>query len=214
MRTLIALSVALLLAATPVKAECPRLTDAQVKRKVAELQLAPNTNPGIAMAELHGYCTRAPAALLCAGGAGGKLTLQQVRAVDWKLRQQFEYETDFVHYGVDDRWASGVVCGDCEDYVLTLADRLHAAGEGGAQMRLMIWRPEPAYGHATLLVETADAGVVEVGVGDADTQTPHPYDPSQGRRYATVRMDGQHKIEPFAGYRVTWTGDVTPIAGR
>lgn len=135
-------------------------------------------------------CRRDPQALLCAGGKGGDtLSLARVQAVDAELRAKYRYKSDEETYGVDDYWTHDVLCGDCEDYALTLADRLHAAGERSAAMSLMLWQPSLGVGHATLLVDTADRGVVEAGVGPGGE--PQAVDWSAGTRIAFMALDGR-----------------------
>lgn len=193
--------------APPGGPSCPPLTREQAIR-AAEFALRPE--PGmidaISTDAFRPYCRPGPRAkqpFLCTGGGGRKLTLAEVTAVDAAYRTQFTYRADYIEYGDEDRWRAGVVCGDCEDYSLTLAGKLHAAGGGGQFLRLMLWGYPTGGGHATLLVETADAGVIEVGNGPAATQGPQPYNPARGKRFATIRFDGKRKLEPTPGYKVT-----------
>lgn len=195
----------LLFFAAPAAAKCPPLTTHQIAvlRQVEHEQAGPQQALiAIDVASFDGFCRVKPKALLCAGGIGTKLTLAQVSAIDAVFRHEFEYRDDDVQYG-SDVWNDAAVCGDCEDYALTLANRLHAGGEGGEDMALMIWSPYPGAGHATLIVDTADAGLVEVGTGPAATESPHPFDPSQGARFGYIVMDGARAITPFPGYIVT-----------
>jgi hypothetical protein len=43
-------------------------------------------------------------------------------------------------------------------------------------MALMFWSPFRGAAHATLIIETADAGVVEIGTGPAASEGAHPFD--------------------------------------
>lgn len=218
MRLIPALAVAFSLFCAPVLADCPPLTPAEVARG-AELAHAPESTNTQAI-DVRGFKVFCPpgrhpnAPLLCTGGTGGKLSLTQVRLIDLSLRMQFQYRDDYIQYGPqsDDLWRAGVLCGDCEDYALTLADRLYAAGEGGPFMRLAIWFPSGVGAHATLLIETTDAGVVEAGVGPISTEGPLPYNPTRGRRFATIRFDGARKITTEPGIRIGRFGDVVYTA--
>ncbi|AXQ68576.1 peptidase [Caulobacter phage CcrPW] len=138
--------------------------------------------------------------MICAGGPGKALASADVISIDLEMRKQFEYRDDKLRTGNADFWDNDTLCGDCEDYALTLAERLHKAGQGGDRMILMMWSPGIGLAHATLLVETADQGWYEVGVGAAET--PAPYDSTRGDRFGGIRMDGKRKIGPMPGYRV------------
>lgn len=200
-----ALALTLLFTASfaPATAGCPTLTPTEIVR-AAELKLRP-INPNavaIDIAALSKYCRKAVSPLLCKGAAGGKLPIASVRAVDQTLRQQFEYRADYTRFGTDDLWQAGVVCGDCEDYALTAAARLNLAGQGGAHMKMMLWFVGPGLAHATLLVDTADEGWVELGVGRAETEAPKPYRADRGIRLASITLDGKRVVQPEDGYVV------------
>ncbi len=134
-------------------------------------------------------CRQAPSAVACSGGAGRKPTLAEVQAADTKLRMEFTYRTDRAVFGTGDHYSHAALCGDCEDFALVLSERLKAGGAGGPHMGLIVWQNSPYTMHATLLVDTIDAGQVEVGVGPAET--PHPMDWKKGIRIATLWMDGR-----------------------
>lgn len=201
------LSAAILLAfsscavPSPVLAHCPPLTAAQIARSQLPTHLVIQASNAIDVSSLAKFCGSGDGqqAVLCTGGGSGKLTLAEVKAVDAAIRSGFEYRDDFVAFGPDgaDRWQTNTLCGDCEDYALTVSDALHRAGEGGASMSLMLWLPSPTSAHATLLVQTSDAGVVEISVGEGGE--PKPYDPTLGERFAAIRMDGGHLIETLGG---------------
>jgi predicted transglutaminase-like cysteine proteinase len=208
MRLFAGLLAALVLAiAPPAYAKCPPLKPKevvalkQVEREEIAAAKTPSQMNGISIAPLTSFCKLKPKALICAGGIGTTLTLAQVRAVDAVFRAAFEYRSDDVQYG-DDVWNDATVCGDCEDYALTIASRLHAAGEGGGSMALMVWSPATGGAHATLVVDTADAGLVEIGTGPA-SEGPHTFDPKNGRRFGFIVLDGRREIVPFPGYLVT-----------
>lgn len=186
---------------------CPPLTPVQRARVVEEAQKP--AGPVISGLDVSGFremCRVQPAKVLCRGGQGGMPTISTVRAADAALRIVFEYRSDFVEYGVDDKWRSGVVCGDCEDYALALADRLHTVGVGGQFMWLDVMTTAPTLGHATLLVQTSDAGVVEVSVGAGGE--PTLYDPHRGfpARYGSMRLDGRQQWTAEPGYEVRGLG--------
>lgn len=183
----------------PPPYRCPPLTFMQqVRAPIAQAQIAANEGvilTGITYtASFAEFCRFNALSVACAGGAGRKLTLVEVDSIDRSLRARFEYRDDVVQYGRTDPWMSGVTCGDCEDYALTLADDLHRAGAGGDSLRLMLWSPQPGAGHATLLIETADAGLIEVGVNW--NETPRAYDPNRGVRFTTLRFDGSRLALP------------------
>jgi predicted transglutaminase-like cysteine proteinase len=217
----VVLAASLLFTGTAVSAKCPTLTPLErwavenvvplVTGQAAEpdksgKKAEPKWSPAIDASELVDLCQKhsgvAPA-LICTGGAGGKLTLTEVKAIDALMRMDFEYRDDFVRFApLEDVWeeerSTDNLCGDCEDFVLSLAWRLNQVGEGGAYMQMMLWEPEPAAGHATLLVETSDAGVVEMGVGDGGW--PRALDLKEGHRFGTIRFDGRQKVESLPGY--------------
>lgn len=192
-------------AASPVMVSavgCPPLTPAMITRALAESKApAPDlTERGIEFTQIEELCRTRPKAVICVGGAGRQLTLSEVVTVDQTFRPTFQYLSDYIQFGVDDHWVNLGTCGDCEDYALTLSERLHRAGASGASMRLLLWSPEPGYAHATLLVATADAGLIEVGVGEGET--PHPMDWSVGERLMALPMDGSHARQVAAGFSV------------
>lgn len=195
MRALLGLILAAVLgstacAQTTYPDPCPPLPPAfAAKQQSSDAQSS--KNPGVQVRDAKAYCKREPQALLCAGGRGDVLTLAQVRRVDGVLRARFHYRGDYAHYGVEDHWVSGTLCGDCEDYALSAADLLYGVGEGGAHMALMVWQPYLGAGHATLLVETQDAGVVEISVGQGGE--PQPMNWSSGSRIAYMRFDGKQQ---------------------
>jgi hypothetical protein len=65
-------------------------------------------------------------------------------------------------------------------------------------MWLVLWSPEVGLGHATLLVQTDDAGAVEIGVSPGET--PHPFDIHQGRRFGLMPMTGHGDLLLEPGY--------------
>lgn len=141
------------------------------------------------MASDAGLCDTRPRAVLCRGNKSTKvLTLAQVNAIDLTLRAEFHYVSDQVLHGRDDWWTNDRTCGDCEDYALILSERLSAGGQAGSGMGLMIWSPAYGVGHATLMVETADAGIVEIGV--SDSETARPMDWTRGKRAAYMVANG------------------------
>jgi predicted transglutaminase-like cysteine proteinase len=181
--------------ATPAVAKCPPLTGAQIvheqKLEKAEARYfaRPPEVTGITVYPVNSLCRVKPKSLICAGGLGTRLTLAQVNAIDTVFRNEFEYRSDELQFG-DDVYQDNTVCGDCEDYALTLARRLNAGGQGGTFMALMIWSPYRGAAHATLIVETADAGVVEIGTGPAASEGAHPFDASRGKRFGFIVLDG------------------------
>lgn len=196
-----------LASAAPVRAGCPQLTPSQARAEMrierggvtdAEIaSMAFPTNPQVDVSAWKSFCADKPAAVACAGGRGHLLKLREVKRIDMALRLSFEYRSDAMQYGREDVWNDATTCGDCEDYALTLASRLHQAGERGGAMRLMAWLPVPWAAHATLVVQTADAGEVEVGVGRHET--PHPYDLTKGVRVGYLVMDGHRTWRTLAG---------------
>lgn len=204
MRILASALIALLLscAPNPVFSTCPVLpaVDAvrAVERSAGEQDFTPIS--AISVEAFTAFCRRKPTALICSGGPGVALSSDEVVAIDAVLRKEFEYRDDLTRTGEADVWDDNTVCGDCEDYALTLASRLHRAGQGGANLILMLWSPSPGSAHATLLVETTDKGWYEVGVGDG---TPAPYYAALGVRFAGIRLDGERKIATMPGYRLS-----------
>lgn len=205
-RVLLALSFALALggctaAASPTAISddpdrgCPKLTPIEAIRKAIEDRAggAPSETPQLDVSDFGPFCERSPQAVLCAGNVTNRrLTAQDVMRIDLQLRADFEYRGDYTTYGSWDRWRNNVTCGDCEDYALTLAERLAAAGQDGRAMSLMIWMPSPEGAHATLLVETADRGLLEVGVGPSEVALP--YRAEIGWRFAIMPMDGARTL--------------------
>ncbi len=182
---------------------CPPLTAAQAAREATEVA-SPTSKAltdAIRLDGLQNLCRRAPTAFVCVGGDGRKPWKAEIVQADAAERPVFQYRSDFVQYGVDERWSNGSLCGDCEDYVLNLSERLHQRGIGGQYVRLAVWAPPPGNAaHATLLVDTIDAGVVEVSVGEGGE--PQAYDPRFGRRFATLRFDGRRRWTAEPGYRI------------
>lgn len=204
-RVLLAFSLALALGGCTVAAQttpaeepragCPDLNPIQRVRAAIEARGGGprSETPQITLAELGPFCERTPAAVLCAGNATNrKLTAQDVMRIDLQLRADFAYMGDYTLRGRWDDWRNDVTCGDCEDYALTLAERLAAAGQDGRAMSLMIWMPSPEGAHATLLVETADRGLLEVGVGPSEVALP--YRAEIGWRFAVMPMDGARTL--------------------
>jgi predicted transglutaminase-like cysteine proteinase len=194
--------------APPALAHCPPMTALQQKilAYMTFLDAGEPVNPaersqsGISAEDLTPFCKREPKAVLCAGGGGRKLTFAEVTRIDAKVRADLRVPLRRGPVRRDDRWAIGVSCGDCEDYALTVSEALHAAGEAGGSMRLMLWLA-PFGLHATLVVDTADAGVVELGVNPGET--PDTYDEGAAPRFGAIRMDGRQKVLTFPGYKVT-----------
>lgn len=172
---------------------CPPLSPLQALRVQVEKASAAASGPprdliGIDASSYFQLCASQPNTVACAGRAGRELSLGEVEHVDHKLRARFEYRGDFIQYGWSDPWVANVTCGDCEDYALTLADELAAAGASGGSMKLMLWSPWKGAGHATLLIHTSDAGWIEAGVNPGET--PRAYDPNLGVRFSIINLDG------------------------
>jgi len=206
MRRTLAVTTALLLSLSftpPAIASCPPLTPEQIARQTDDSATPAGTKRLTAIEAYAGkvYCndrSTRPTRLLCSGGPGGKLAVADVKKVAGVLNSSFQYRSDYVRTGIGDLWEGDTTCGDCEDYVLGLAHMLNAAGVGGKFMRLIIWSPSVGSAHATLVVETADAGEVEFGVGEAS----RPYDPNLGDRFGSMRFDGRRVWSPEPGYAV------------
>lgn len=163
--------------------------------------------PDLDFADFARFCEREPKAVLCAGHAGVRLPLTKVLAVEHELRIRFVYRSDMATHHADDYWQDNSFCGDCEDYALMASRDLAAAGEGGDFMFLsfMMVPVDPAKrtwdGHATLWVETADAGTVEISVGYGGE--PHPLSAwPDVKRMMTIRMDGKQVPTALDGYVV------------
>lgn len=173
---------------------CP---DDDVFSSLIQLNVPPTTAaPSTINFEAFGvFCGRAPQAVLCVGHPGGRLLLSVVRHIDEIFLTNFKYRTDVQIYNKDDYWANWSVCGDCEDYALTMSELLAQAGEGGSFMRLEIMRIGE-FGHATLLVETINAGVWEIGVD----MPMLPYNPKTYTREMSIRMDGKRHPIAHRGY--------------
>jgi predicted transglutaminase-like cysteine proteinase len=207
-----ALIMALGINVLPASAGCPTLGDSKqiADRAEAVMEIAPHKFDHIVMTDFYAFCRRAPTAVLCRGSQGNALSLEEVRSIDAKVRADFEYRDDYVQYGISDVWTNDRLCGDCEDYALLVSERLAQAGQGGAKMGLVVWLPTEYTAHASLIVETADAGWVEINVGQG--QTPQPLNWKLGRRLGVIWMDGQQKISaPPTGQRtkiVKRSGDV------
>lgn len=143
------------------------------------------------------FCREAPDAVLCTGHPGAELTKAEVTQIDHRLRAEFQYRSDSQLYHMDDKWVDYTICGDCEDYALTLSEMLADNGEGGAHMALSMETVEDGDGHATLLVDTSDAGQLEVSVGDGGEPQPlFKYI----RRAGFMVMDGKRHITVEPGY--------------
>ncbi len=142
-------------------------------------------------------CWRQPSAVVCSGGAGGKLAFSEIWAIDSAVRADFSYRSDMRLYGREDFWTIDRTLGDCEDYALRVSEELHSAGEAGDNMALILWMPEPEIAHATLLVETKDGGQVELGVGRFER--PHQIDWDEGDRVAVLWMNGKKEFTPAPG---------------
>lgn len=136
------------------------------------------------------YCPKEPKALWCVGddGADNKLTMAQVQQADVMLRAVYKEEVDEATEKAGAYWRESTT-GDCKTYALTLAQRLHALGESGQDMALMMSLPDPYEAHMTLLVQTSDAGMVEVG--DEDGGEPHKFDLDEWVRTGFSPFDGQ-----------------------
>lgn len=190
-----------------VSSPCPPMNDKQkqIVEEEGKAALVPleriNLHPAIAISDYVRYCGDAAGSILCMKTPGRLLTLAEVTEVDARLRSRFEYRSDLAMYG-QDFWLGDTLCGDCEDYALTLASWLRAAGAGSEGMWLMIWAPSPETGHATLVVETADAGTVEIGV--SYDETPHPFDDAKGERFASISAGTRNGVSPYKGHSL-WT---------
>lgn len=188
-----------LLGCAPAAADCPPIAKVDAVRAGAvNPPISPSRVEAINVYELGYFCRRVPTALICAGGPGKALTPAQIILADLSLRMSFQYRDDQERTAHADFWDNDTLCGDCEDYALTLAERLHKAGQSGDRMILMMWSPGVGLAHATLLVETTE-GWYEVGVGVAET--PAPYDVTRGDRFGGIRMDGKRKLGVMPGYR-------------
>lgn len=173
-----------------------RLAEEAAESAKVEAQPMANRALGIDFTQFGPFC-RDGGHPLCDGAAGRQLTKAEVERVDAALRAKFRYASDYAYYG-GDRWIGDTNCGDCEDYALTLSKALTMAGASGDSLALMLWQPEPGYGHATLLVLTSDAGLLEAGVGPGET--PAPYNAAYGLRIATMTMNGKHQISLLPGW--------------
>lgn len=181
---------------------CPPLTahQAAIERREesgGSFDLARDSKYPVSIAGFRDLCLREPQAVVCAGGGSGRLTLREVTAVDVGLRTAFQYRSDLVNYGVGDRWDTSSLCDDCESYVLNLSERLHKAGQGGENMGLILWYTSRG-AHATLAVETADAGTVEVSVGYGGEPTPIRW--KTGVRVGVMWMDGRQLWSAVPGW--------------
>lgn len=136
------------------------------------------------------YCPREPKALWCVGDGGSKneLTVAEVQAADVKLRAIYKEDVTPADERSGVYWRESTT-GDCKTYALTLAARLHDAGESSRLMALMMSMPDPFEAHMTLLVETSDAGIVEVG--DEEGGEPHKLDLNNWVRLGFSPLDGQ-----------------------
>lgn len=207
MRHLAGLAAAFMLLSSsglPAEAACPPLPPLNPTEQVLEATRvvaagAPKVVTAISTVALRPLCRNDAKSVICVGAAGGKANPLLVQVVDTMLRSEFEYRIDELTAGESDVWRTGVLCGDCEDYALTLADRLVRAGVGGEFMWLALWDVPSGGAHATLLVQTTDDRVLEVSVGEGGR--PVVYNPALGRRFAVIRLDGQRRVTPLPGYR-------------
>lgn len=165
---------------------------------------------GVGFSDFNRLCKESPKAVICAGHPGKMLTVEQVQAIDKVFRARFIYRSDMATAGVDDYWRNWSLCGDCEDYVLSLSELLAQHGEDGQYMQLQLMLA-PANeqwtewtGHATLWITTSDAGVVEAEVGELGN--PHPLNMKYGKRMATIRMDGLRTPVALPGFRIDVPG--------
>lgn len=204
MRRIVSLTLTLLLSTcvgpTPVPAHpvafawhltCPKA--------VPPIVITPDdpNNYAVDFSELVDFCKIESDAVLCSGHRGATLPLATVLKLDNSFREVFQYRSDFQLYGKQDWWVGYTTCGDCEDYALTMSEILADAGEGGEHMALSL---ETINGtpHATLLVDTSDAGKYEISVG---SRPPFPY-AVYDRRDMTITMDGKLVAHPEVGYAI------------
>lgn len=158
--------------------------------------------------DLRRFCAETPSYVLCRGSAGGRLSIRRVIEIDQRLRARFQYRSDFDVWGVSDRWTGFAYEGDCEDYVLTLSEMLAGEGEGGKYMSMSLLLVPDALsghmlnGHATLLVETSDFGVVEIGVRDSERPASLT---DEGRyRLVAITMDGLAIPRAYRDYKINY----------
>lgn len=177
------------------KGKCPqRAALASLIYEKSQVQASKPSYGGpqvLRIADFEPFCARSPDSVICKGSPGWKMTLSEVKTVDSWLRAQFEYTDDDLMFDRSDYWADDTVCGDCEDYALTLSRYLAAKGQGGDAMWLALWVPAWAGGHATLLVDTSDAGIVEISVGAGGEPALYEKEPV---RIATIRLDGKREF--------------------
>lgn len=148
------------------------------------------------------FCAKNRENPICTPISGRKLTLAEANAVDSWLRSQFTYTSDVLMHGDDDFYDDNTVCGDCEDYALTLARYLAKKGQAGSAMWLAIWYPDWEGGHATLIIDTEDYGLAEYTVGG--TPGANLYDPEhQPVRLGTIQMDGKLAVATYPGVILT-----------
>ena len=180
----------------------------------------PASDRSMQFVDFKDFCKRTPAAVLCIGHSGRKMKWTEVAQIDAVLRARFQYRDDQDTHHVEDYWSNWSVCGDCEDYALTLSEMLAQAGEDGWYMRLtfetILYETASgmrSFGHAALFVETADAGMIEVDVSDpprVPSKSSHVEFPE-----AYVRMDGNRVVVPMEGYVLVDSGTaVDAIASR
>ncbi|AXQ68245.1 peptidase [Caulobacter phage CcrBL10] len=153
------------------------------------------------------FCQKFTENPLCKAKTGRKLTFSEVLAQDSALRSHFTYVSDDILYQRSDFYAENGFCGDCEDYALTLAHRLSDAGADGTSMWLEIWNPAWIGGHATLLVQTSDKGMIEIGVGDP----PEPYTGGPVR-LGRIQMDGKLEVQLYEGVKFIRRGGDTILS--
>lgn len=186
-------------AQVPPFLHCPEATLADTLADQAFNQSHPITAPdgtlSIDLTDMRRFCRETPQAVLCAGGEGKKLSLEEVVRVDASLRAIFHYTSDQAAFHKPDYWTNATICGDCEDYALTLSEKLHDSGEAGADMAAIVWAPYAMGAHVTLLVDTSDAGQVEIGVGP--DEVPHLYNAAVPFRLGLLVMDGKREISLF-----------------
>lgn len=178
--------------------------------------IADNSKPSfvasddIDFSDLDGLCKRKPYAMICVGHPGGLLPFAQVKQVDAQYRPHFTYVSDEAQYHKDDFFNDWTICGDCEDYALTIANLLGREGEGGSFMFLNVMMDCDEDGcdaHAALWVLTADYSMVQIDVNDGPKPIPKKH---WGSYEALIPLDGSRKAEPFPGFVVNGT-DVAPV---
>lgn len=152
---------------------------------------------GVDIRAFADLCKRVPQAVACAGSKGHRLlTFSQVANVDSELRSVFAYRDDRTTSGKDDSYDNWTICGDCEDYALTLAELLSASDQSVMWLQFeLLCDAQDCGGHATLWVLTLDRGIVEVDVNGS----PRAPDPNEGHWECVILMNGERQVAPFAG---------------